>query len=82
MRNILSFTEDTELSGQEILDWAKYHSENNTPYKKYAKIILRRFPNLQPNTKYVLKLNHVNQRWFDYGKTPWVVRADKNVPQH
>ena len=80
MRNILSFTENTEISGKEILDWAKYHAKNNTPYQKYAKIILRRFGNLNPETMYVLKLNHVNQNWFDYGKTPWIVRADKNNP--
>ena len=76
MRNILSFTEDTALSGKEILDWAKYHSKNNTPYKKYAKIILRRFGNLNSDTMYVIKLNHVNH-WFEYGRTPWIVRADK-----
>lgn len=82
MRNILSFTEDTELTGMEILDWARYHSKNNTHYKKYAKIILRRFGNLNPDTMYVLKLNHVNQNWLAYGKTPWIVRADKNRPQY
>lgn len=82
MQNILSFTEDTPISGMEILEWAKYHSENNTHYKKYAKIILRRFGNIKPNTMYVLKLNHVNQNWLAYGKTPWIVRADKNIPQH
>lgn len=82
MRNILSFSEDTELTGMEILDWARYHSKNNTHYKKYAEIILRRFGNLNPDTMYVLKFNHVNQNWLAYGKTPWIVRADKNIPKY
>ena len=68
LRNILSFSEDVEVTGQEILDWARYQIENNTEHKKMAKVVLRRFGDIRPNSKYTVRLE----------RTPWILNAKNN----
>ena len=41
MRNILSYQPGTKFSGQEIIDWAKFHVKNATSHAKQGKRILR-----------------------------------------
>ncbi len=51
MKNILSYT--TPLTGKEIKEWIKFHTENKTEYTKIAKT-MKRYTNLIDETMYVI----------------------------
>lgn len=53
MKNILSYTSNTPLSGKEIKEWIKFHTENKTEYTKIAKT-MSRYNNLIDETMYVI----------------------------
>ena len=53
MKNILSYTSNTPLSGKEIKEWIKFHTENKTEYTKIAKT-MSRYNNLIDNNMYTI----------------------------
>ena len=51
MKNILSYT--SPLSGKEIKEWIKFHSENKTEYTSIADRMIR-YKNLIDDKKYLI----------------------------
>ena len=56
MRNILSY-QNSQFSGQEIMDWAKHQVEHNTSHKRAGRHILNHF-RLIPQKMYRVKSSY------------------------
>ena len=82
MKNILSYQPLTRFTGKEILDWAKYHVENNTSHAKQGKRILRLYEKtLNPTRMYYVLSNYETAGCGDFRHEPIVLRAFKTVSQ-
>lgn len=80
MRNILSYQPGTKFSGQEIIDWAKFHVKNATSHAKQGKRILRLYEQtLNPAREYYVLSNYETAGCGDFRHEPIVLRTLKTV---
>lgn len=75
MRNILSYTPDSAFSGQEILDWAHYQVKNKTGHFRNARLILRYYGNLNPETMYTVQAYRTPNHWYERVQIPLIAKA-------
>lgn len=72
MRNILSYQRPI-FTGQEIMEWAKYHFENNTSHYKAARYILNHYK-LIPLREYFISTHYYGTGCGEIRHKPYIKR--------
>lgn len=75
MQNILSYKYPATFTGKEISDWAHYHFNNRTSHYQYARMILNRYWNLNPNQLYTIRTNYSGTGAGEIVHKPLIVRV-------
>lgn len=76
MKNILSYQPGTVFTGKEILDWAKFHVENDTSHARQGRRILRLYSQtLNPTRFYIVKSNYETWGCNEFRHEPLVIKS-------
>lgn len=75
MRNILSYQYGCLASGKEIIEWAKYHSNNTTSHAKAGRYILKHYKIHLDKMYRVYSNNTAGTGCGKIKKIPLIIRA-------